>query len=255
MKPLLPPIAVSKGDKIRFVSPASTPDEEAVRRRAEQLSAHGYQHDFGLHAFSKYGPFAGPDNSRLGDLNVAFADDTVNAIFATRGGKGSYRIADSVDFDLVMRKPKWLVGFSDITVLQMALLRECGLPGIHGALYVDENGELSKKNLELLLAYISGHGAAEFHSDPDNPTARMTISGSATGRMVGGNLDTLATGAGWALPVMEGCILMLEAVDCQPGRIDRALTLLRKGGHIDWRFRHCVGSVPDSKCLETTVNP
>ncbi len=81
------------GDLIRYVSPASTPEKQTTLKRAQALEALGFQIDFGPHAFSKYAWMAGTDDERIADLNNAFRDPQERAIFATRGGKGSYRIA------------------------------------------------------------------------------------------------------------------------------------------------------------------
>lgn len=89
---------VKPGDRIRFVSPANMPDRQRAFARARALSDLGFKVDFGEHAFAKHGPFAGIDEQRLGDLNAALCDPDIRAIFATRGGKGSYRIADQLDF-------------------------------------------------------------------------------------------------------------------------------------------------------------
>ncbi len=135
---LLVPPKLRIGDKIRFVSPASTPDEREVLARAKILEDWGIKVDSGQHAFNKNGYLAGTDDERLADFNDALRDPEVRAIFATRGGKGSYRIADRLDFEAVKRDPKYLVGFSDITVLHLSLYRQCRLVGLHGALMGDD---------------------------------------------------------------------------------------------------------------------
>ena len=82
--------------------------------------------------FDSVGYLAGTDEDRLADLNDAFRDPGVRAVFATRGGKGAYRISDKLDFDAVRRDPKPLVGFSDITAVHLTLWKECRLAAIHG---------------------------------------------------------------------------------------------------------------------------
>ena len=88
------PQSLRPGDKIRFVSPASTPAREAVLRRARILESWGLTVEFAEHVFAQAGFFAGIDAQRLRDFNAALNDDTVRAIIATRGGKAAYRIAD-----------------------------------------------------------------------------------------------------------------------------------------------------------------
>jgi muramoyltetrapeptide carboxypeptidase len=87
----------------------------------------------GKHAFDELGYLAGTDEDRLADVNDVLRDPDTTAIIATRGGKGAYRIADQLDFAAAARHPKLLVGFSEITILQLALWKHCRLPGVHGA--------------------------------------------------------------------------------------------------------------------------
>ncbi|WP_149746509.1 LD-carboxypeptidase [Rhizobium sp. RU35A] len=220
------------GDRVRFVSPASTPDRDAVLARAASLEAWGLDVEYGPHAFVEHGWFAGTDDQRLADLDDALRDPEIRAVFATRGGRGSYRIADRLDFEAIRRDPKPLIGFSDITALHMAILRETGLGGVHGALYGDSAGALEPDNADILHQILFGNEAISYAARPEEPTFRLTTTGTASGPLIGGNLETLATTAGWALPDLRGAILLLEAVDCMPGLTDRMLTLLAKGGHL-----------------------
>lgn len=228
---LLPP-PLRAGDKVRFVSPASTPDQEAVLRRKAVLESWGLEVDFGQHAFRKRGYLAGTDEERLADLNAALRDRAVRAIFATRGGKGSYRIADQLDFDAARADPKVLIGFSDITILHLSLWNHCKSVCIHGAL-MDEDGRFTEENSEALRRALMSADDIRIRSRDDEPTSAVTTNGTARGRLLGGNLDMVATAAGWALPNLAGAILLLEAVNMHIGQVDRQLTMLRKGGHLD----------------------
>lgn len=89
--------------------------------------------EVGRHVLDKIGYLAGKDEDRLADLNDAFRDPDVRAVIATRGGKGAYRIADGIDFEVIRIHPKLLVGFSEVTILHMAIWKHCQLAGIHGA--------------------------------------------------------------------------------------------------------------------------
>ena len=119
---------------MRLVSPASTPSRDGVARGVELLESWGLRVEIGRHAFDQLGYLAGDDHDRLADLNEAFRDPGVRAVFATRGGKGAYRIAGQLDVEAARADPKPLVGFSDITYLHLALHR-AGVPGgFHGPL-------------------------------------------------------------------------------------------------------------------------
>lgn len=127
------PRPLEPGDKIRFVSPASPPNREDVEASVALVESWGFKADVGRHAYNKLNYLAGTDDERLSDFNEALNDPQVRAIFATRGGKGSYRIADRLDFGRARRDPKFFVGFSDVTILQMALWKQGVGGGIHGA--------------------------------------------------------------------------------------------------------------------------
>lgn len=231
------------GDTVRFVSPASTPDREQVMRRAEILESWGLRVDFGAHAFDKLSFLAGKDEDRLADFNAALNDPEVRAIFATRGGKGSYRIADRLDFEAAKRDPKFVIGFSDITALLLTLDRNCGLVCIHGS--VMDEAASHPTNAALHRQLFEGVDTV-LVPRPDESTAALTTGGQASGRLVGGNLDTIAACAGWALPMLDGAILLLEAVEMQIGQVDRQLTMLRKAGHLDGVAGSPSASSPDS---------
>ena len=191
----------------------------------------GLRVDFGEHAFRRVGYLAGTDDERLADINAALQDDSVRAIFATRGGKGSYRIADRLDFNAARRNPKFLVGFSDITILHLALWKHCRISGIYGAL-IDADGRVDGQNEASLRSLLMKNDPVVIRSRSTETTSTLTTSGVTEGVLLGGNLDSIATAAGWALPSLDGAILLLEAVNMHLGQVDRQLTMLRKAGHL-----------------------
>jgi muramoyltetrapeptide carboxypeptidase len=239
------PQKLRPGDKIRFVSPASTPDRDAVLRGAETLQRWGLEVEYGEHAFSKDGPFAGNDPERAGDLNAALRDPSVRAIFATRGGRGCYRIADQIDLAAVRRDPKLLIGFSEITILHLMLWKQCRLPGIHGAVRSEDAEGVHQRANALLRSVLMGTGRLEITSEDGEATRILTTGGTARGRLIGGNLEMIATAAGWALPDLTGAILLLEGTNLRFGQLDRMLTMLRKAGHFDGIAGVAIGQFTD----------
>jgi len=228
------PAKLQVGDEVRLVSPASPPNPADVLQAQRKLESWGLDVSLGDNVFRQYGYLAGTDHERLSDLNSALRDPSVRAIVATRGGKGAYRIADQLDFAAARNDPKFVVGFSDITILHMSLWRHSKIVGLHGALYVDDaTGSISHVGSETLRAALMEPGPTTITSRADDPTAELTTSGTARGPLLGGNLDMIATGAGWALPDLHGAILFIEAVELYLGHVDRQLTMLRKAGHLD----------------------
>ncbi|ASW08189.1 LD-carboxypeptidase [Rhizobium sp. 11515TR] len=240
------PPPLRSGDKVRFVSPASSPDRDKVLRNAEILNGWGLTVDFGEHTFRKWNYLAGTDEERLSDLNAALRDTDVRAIFTTRGGKGSYRIADQLDFAAARRDPKFVIGFSDITALHLILLRHCHQVGIHGAFSIGPGEEsVSPYTHDSLRQALMTTGDIIIAARTEEPTSRLTTEGTAEGRLIGGNLDMVAASAGWALPDMHGAILLLEAIGLYPGQVDRQMTMLRKAGYLDGLAGVAVGQFTD----------
>ncbi|MEM1049516.1 MAG: LD-carboxypeptidase [Pseudomonadota bacterium] len=243
------PARLRPGDTIRFVSPASPPDRQVVEARARIFEGWGLAVTYGDHAFDRLAYLAGSDAARLADIDAAFRDPTVRAVVATRGGKGSYRIADRLDFAAAARDPKPLVGFSDITALHLCLWDRVRLPGVHGALTADIGGAVNAQSAAALRQVLMTPDDIVIGSRHDEETVVLTTSGTASGPLVGGNLTMLATTAGWGLPDLRGCILLIEAVDVFLGAIDRMLTMLIKSGRFAGVNGIAVGQftgIPDS---------
>jgi muramoyltetrapeptide carboxypeptidase len=236
------PPRLHPGDRVRLVSPASTPDERHVQATTRHLERLGLEVELGDHVYDRFGYLAGTDEARLSDLNDALRDPGVKAVITTRGGKGAYRIAGDLDFAAASRNRKLLVGFSEITILHLALLKHCGLSGIHGAPWVPEFDRRSAASFE---AAAFSNAPVVIESDPQESTSALTTSGVARGRLIGGNQEMVATAAGWALPSLDGAILLLEAYGLRIGQMDRHLTMLERAGHLDGLQAIAVGQYTD----------
>ena len=223
---------------MRLVSPGSTPDEPSVFRVRDRLQNWGLEVELGKHAFSKEGYLAGSDADRLSDLNEALRDLSVRAVIATRGGKGSYRIADQIDFAATQANPKFLVGFSDVSILHLSLWKKCGLVGIHGAAFEADEGRSLRRAL-------MSNDPIVVNSRRTEPSTKLTTQGRAYGPLIGGNLDMIATAAGWSLPKLNGAILLMEIVGQEIGAVDRQLSMLRKAGHLSGLVGVAVGQFTD----------
>jgi muramoyltetrapeptide carboxypeptidase len=218
---------VVAGDKVRLVSPASYPEPEWVEESVRILEEWGLIAEVAEHARTRWGYMAGRDSERLEDLNDAFRDPTVRAVITTRGGAGAYRIADDIDFDAVRTDPKPVVGFSDITYLHLALWQHCRVPGIHGCLA----GATAISTVRRLLMATD---PLVLQRDTAALSAAIQVGGQARGRLIGGNLTSVATSVGVRLPDLKGAILFLEAQrEIGLGLVDRQLTQLVRSKALD----------------------
>lgn len=221
------PARVMAGDKVRLVSPASYPPAEWIEESVRILEGWGLIAEVAEHAVARYGYMAGRDCERLADLNEAFRDPGVRAVITTVGGAGAYRVADDIDFDAVLADPKPVVGFSDITYLHLALWQHCRVPGIHGCLA----GATAISTVRQLLMTTD---PLVLERDSTAVSAAIHVGGQARGRLIGGNLTSVATSVGVRLPDLAGAILFLEAHrEIGLGLIDRQLTQLVRSKELD----------------------
>ena len=201
---VLPPKLIS-GDCVRFVSPASPMSKGDLDSSTKALKAIGLKVEYGAHVYDIHDTIdylAGKDEDRLADINDALRDPSIKAIIATRGGKGAYRIADGIDFEAARKHPKLLIGFSEVTILHMILLKHGILGGIHGAPWgADRFCE------ETAASFVKATMSIEpitVRSTRNEHTHVLTTHGRAEGVLIGGNQDSIATGAGWALRGPKG---------------------------------------------------
>lgn len=221
------PPMLKPGDRVRVVSPASKPNESLVARGVEILESWGLQVELGAHVFDKLSYLAGTDADRLADLNAALRDPGVKAVFTSRGGAGSARIVQGMDFAAVRANPKPLVGFSDITVLQLALWSRCHVTTIHAPGVQWDDARLGLESIEALRAAVMTTGPVTLKRNDDQITAPVEVPGRATGVLLGGNLSLLAATAGTPfLPDLHGAILLIEDTGEPPYHVDRFLTQL-----------------------------
>lgn len=232
-KDLIKPHRLKLGDTIGLISPASTlPEENTYDEIIDTITGMGFQVKEGPNARKRYGNLAGKDQERAEDLNAMFADPTVDAIIPYRGGWGSNRILDLVDFDTIANNPKPLIGFSDITSLLLAIYAKTGLVTFHGPVGKSEWNAFTRSNFEKVLM---SDRPASLGNPFDSTVSVQTISpGKVQGRLLGGNLTVLTSMLGSDyLPDWEDAILFLEDVGEDVYRIDRMLTQLKLNGILE----------------------
>ncbi|MDH0647187.1 LD-carboxypeptidase [Pseudomonas sp. GD03858] len=182
------------------------------------------------------GYLAGSDEQRLEDLHDAFSAPDIDAILCMRGGYGSMRLLDRVDFELIRRHPKPLVGYSDITALHSAINRHAGLLTFHGAmLNADLLGGKLEPTVSSLFGLLGGAlRAGDAIAHPAEFALTCVTPGVASGRLVGGNLSLLGATMGTLAEVdMRDSILFIEDVNEPLYRVDRLLTQLRLAGKLE----------------------
>jgi muramoyltetrapeptide carboxypeptidase len=203
-----------------------------VARGIELLSGWGLEVRLGADVYARHGYFAGTDEQRLASFNGALRDPAVRAVICTRGGYGAQRIVDGLDLDAVRADPKLVVGFSDITAIQLALWRGARLVTVHGpgAAWLDDRTPAA--SAESLRAVLMDAAPTLVRADPDAESGPVAVPGPVvTGTFLGGNLCLLTSSIGTPdLPGLDGAILLLEEVDEEPYKVDRMLTHLRRAG-------------------------
>jgi muramoyltetrapeptide carboxypeptidase len=229
---ILKPKRLTAGDVIGVISPASPiADPSAIQSGVRYLESLGYRTLVGKHAEKKDGYLAGTDKERLTDLHAMFRNRRVKAIFCVRGGYGTPRLLHSLNYDLIRRHPKILVGFSDITALHLALWRMCGLVTFSGPMVgVDMSGKVDAFTEENFWRMIS-HPEKSHTMTIDPRTTLILHKGKARGKLLGGNLSLVANLIGTPfIPDFRNCIMFLEEVGEEPYRVDRMFTQLSNAG-------------------------
>jgi len=221
--------------------------------RADALCrALGYEPVLGPHARHRQGYLAGTDEERLGDLNAALRDASVDAIWCIRGGYGTTRILDRIDFEALARRPRPLIGFSDITTILNAAVSRAGVVAFHGPVARAPMAAFSRRHFERVLACAEPAGRlGRLPAPPDVLIPRqdriVTLSGGvAEGPLAGGNLTLLQCLIGTPyFPELDGAILFLEDVGEDLYRVDRMLAHLRMVGALDRLAGVLVGRFTD----------
>lgn len=232
--------ALQPGDAIALVSPGSMADPAEIAEGRAVLEAQGFRAVPGANLDKELGYLAGTDEQRLDDLHAAYSDPQVRAVLCVRGGDGSTRLLDRLDYELIAANPKPLIGYSDITVLHAAILARCDLVGLHGPMLAADLATTNEASLAgLMTALTSTEPLGELHN-PSGTTLEVMRPGVAEGRLVGGNLSLLQTLIGTPYMYdMAGSILVIEDVDEPIYRIDRVLTQLTSAGLL----QQCAGVV------------
>jgi len=233
-KPIRPP-RLEPGDTIGIIAPASPFDAELFDGGIRTIESMGYRIQIPDDLFERNGYLAGSDEHRTDIIHRLFADPKIKAIVCARGGYGSMRLLPLLDFSLIRKNPKIIFGLSDLSALLSAIYSKTGLVTFHGPM-VTTLANAPQETREAMIAAIS----------PDQPhkveieNGIKIQSGLASGRVCGGNLNTLnhLMGTPFA-PDFKDHLLFVEDRGEKPYRIDRMLTQMKQAGC----FQHLAGLI------------
>ncbi|MEU8658978.1 S66 peptidase family protein [Actinoplanes philippinensis] len=241
MRAAIRPGRLRPGDLVALVAPAGPVTETQAADAAGILTIWGLRTRAGRHTLGRRFFLSGTDDERRFDLEEAFRDPEVRGVLCLRGGYGTQRIVDDLDYGAVRADPKLVIGFSDITALHLALWHEAGLATVHGptgSTLLNDPPTTAAARQALMTTVpltVSAAPAAE-----DTPVHRP---GQAGGTLLGGNLTLLAATAGTPhQPDLTGAILLIEEVNEAAYRVDRMIVQLRRSGMLDGLAGVAVGA-------------
>jgi len=243
-----PPV-LQPGSRVGLVAPAGPlRDETDLERAIASARACEWEPIAGAYVLEREGYLAGVDAHRLADLNRFAADPAIDAVWCIRGGYGTMRLLDGLDYEAWQRQPKALIGYSDVTALHAAIGQRAALITFHAP---TARAALTAFSLSSLrAAVIDG-------TDPAGvaPDALTLQPGRAEGRLVGGNLAIISSLIGTRYePSFDGAILVLEDVNEPVYRLDRMFTQLRLSGALDQLAGIALGQfteIPEAPAMDT----
>ncbi len=258
--PLIKPTRLASGATVGIIAPASGVKPNTFDHAVAAIEGLGFRTKIAPFARGNGELYSGTEAERLADLHGAFSDPEIDAIWCVRGGIGVQRLLPNVDFELIQRNPKALIGFSDITALHVAIHERCGLVTFHGPVGISTFSDYTRQHVLEVLTGTAVPRAIEvspFNRQQTDPGFKSEViaPGRARGRLVGGNLTVLTglIGTPWGLSNVNGAILFLEEVEETPQKIERMLTQLQQA--LDFSSVAGVALGVFSKCVSKPTSP
>ncbi|XWN35081.1 MAG: LD-carboxypeptidase [Roseivirga sp.] len=237
--PIQPPL-LRQGDKVAIVAPSFWLEDSAriVKKTVQLLESWGLEVVLGQHVQARHGRFAGTDAQRMEDMQWAMNDPTIRAILALRGGYGTTRIVDALDFMPLLQSPKWIIGFSDITTLHLRL-HQLGITAVHGEMPKHFFKPQYASSVASLKTWLF-EGQARLAARPN----RLNRCGTVTAPVVGGNLTMICSNMETPSALdTDHKILVIEDVDVALFRLDRVMVQLKRTGKLEQLAGLVVGSM------------
>jgi muramoyltetrapeptide carboxypeptidase len=240
------PRALRPGGTLGIIAPSSPVSREVFERGLEVVRGQGFRVVVGEHVFDRRGHLAGTDRDRAADLHEMFLRDDIDAILSARGGSGSIRLLRCLDWDLIAAHPKPFLGYSDVTILGLALLKKCGMPSFFAPMVSSDFAHHPWQScLDVLWRMICEPAPAGALVDSRCAEAETLVGGIAEGPCVGGTLSLVAATMGTPFEVeTDGCVFFFEDVHESPARIERYLTQMLLAGKFDHVAGFLIGNAP-----------
>lgn len=230
------PAPLKKNDWVAFAAPARSITFEQLKPAIHMLENHGLNVLIPDGLFEVQGQMAGTDEHRAALFQKLLDDERVGAIICARGGYGTVRIIDRLDFSSFIRKPKWIVGYSDITVLHSHISRHCDIPTIHGTMAIDFPADADERDcpsLTSLWPLLRGERVCYNFENKDSGSAVKNRVGTCTAPIVGGNVSILYSLLASPSDIdTDGKILLIEDLDEYLYHIDRMMMALKRSGKL-----------------------
>lgn len=243
MSSLIFPPYLQEGDRVIIVSPSSKIDKSFLKGAKKRLKSWGLEVVLAKHAGGAHGTYAGSIRQRLQDLQEALDDEKAKVIFCSRGGYGAVHLVEKLDFSKFREYPKWIIGFSDITVLHN-VLQQNGFASLHAPmarhLSVESEEDFCAQALkDILFGHLSAESAETVDASEETfsyicPAHKLNHKGKGTGILRGGNLSVFygLRGTPYDIPA-EGTVLFIEDVGERPHAVERMMYNLKLGGVLE----------------------